>query len=221
MAKRAVILSVAVALLVASPWGMQAFAAVDCGAPVAAPKHQAGEKWAWKAENGATWSESVQADGDMTQMKEANGDVIYHNDDWVIRKVVRSDSGLTARKGVWQADAGQKIINFPLRVGDKWEYSFFAPSRAGRGNLVTFWHEFKVLGCEEVTTPAGTFPAVKISMREGSTESYVSGQGGPTTMNSFVWYAPQVKNIVKREYAHDWWGVPGVNNFELASFEVK
>ena len=189
---------------------------------MAAPRHQAGEKWTWRAENGATWSETVQADGDLTQMKQANGDVIVHDDDWVIRKVVRSDTGFTARKGVWRTTSGQKIMNFPLRVGDNWEYSFFAPSAGGRGNLVTFWHDFRVLSCEEVTTVAGTFPALKISYHEASSESYYqTGIGGPDTGNSFIWYAPQVKHIVKREYGREWVGVPGLRNFELIKYEGK
>ena len=96
-------------------------------------------------------------------------------------------------------------------------------SKGGRANVVPIYNDFKVVSCEEVSTPAGKFPAFKILVVESLADSSLT----PTTTSilggeHYLWYAPQVKNFVKQEYDHVPLGAtPRILTAELVSFEVK
>jgi len=206
-------------------WGVSAFAATDCGAPVAAPKHQAGENWTWRDEVGGELSEVVQAEGDLIQMKWPNGDVAFHDKDLLIRMISRPNGQVITKQGAGVYTAvGVKTIDFPLQVGKEWKYGFFAQvAQTARGIMAPRWHSYEVVGCEEVTTPAGTFPAFKLEATEFVGDRSQSSAGQTFSFGMYhVWYAPQVRNFVKRHYVHSsLWSGPAFRDYELIKFEVK
>jgi len=235
MTKRVAVLSVAVLFLTLTAWRPPAFGAVDCGEPVLAPIHQVGEKWtwAWTDARGGEISEVVQAEGDLTQMKLPNGDVAFHDKDlivqWVKRpngEIVRTQSIEPFVLGLRSANptVGKRTLDFPLQVGKEWAYSYFASAaRGGRGTTAPFWVTYKIVACEEVSTPAGKFPAFKVEVSEIYNDRASTALGPPATHGVYhLWYAPQVKNYAKRHYEpmQHWIG-PAFRDYDLVKFEVK
>jgi len=232
MMKRAVVLSVAVLFLAVTVWGAPALAAADCGAPVPAPKHQVGEKWTWQDERGGGLSEEVLAEGDLTQMKLQNSDVAFHDKDLIVQFVKRPNGEIVRTQSIESyvlglrtvnPTVGHKTLDFPLQVGKEWGHSFFAPAtRGGRGNLAPFWMTFKIVACEEVSTPVGKFPAFKVEITEVYGDR-AAGYTAPLTGGVYhLWYAPQVKNYVKRHYEPmPYWIGFGFRDYELVKFEMK
>ncbi len=227
MSKRVAVLSVAVLFLAITVWGALASAAADCGGPVVAPKHLAGEKWTWRDENGREFSEAVLADGDLTQMKWVNGDVAFHDKDLIIRMVSQPNGHAITKQGTGLYTAVEvKTIDFPLQVGKDWAYYSIGPSKGARGNLATSWYSYQVVGCEEVSTPAGKFPAFKVEVTETYGDRAMSTATGVPSVSSqgvyHLWYAPQVKNYVKRHYElQAFWMGPAFVDYDLVKFEVK
>jgi hypothetical protein len=224
MSNRAAVFSVAVLFLVATPWGAPVLAATDCGAAVPAPKHQAGEKWTWRDEQGKEWTDFVLAEGDLTQMKWPNGDVAYHDKDLVTRMVSRPNGQVITKQGAGVYTAvGVKTIDFPLQVGKDWAYYSIGPAvRGGRGNLTSYWYTYKVVACDEISTPAGKFPAFKVEVTETYGDRALTNTNVPTHGVYHLWYAPQVKNYVKRHYEHQlFWIGPAFVDYDLVKFEVK
>lgn len=229
--KRPISIALSALVAVGMTWGTRADAAVDCGAPVPAPTHHVGEKWTWQDERGGTLTEEVVAEGDLTQMKIQTGAVAFHDKDLVVKfvklhngEIVRGQSIKPAIAGLRSVNptVGQKTLDFPLQVGKKWEYSFSASAaRGGRGNLTVYWESFKVLGCEEVSTPAGTFPAFKVEITESYNDRATTATSPLSGGTYHLWYAPQVKNYVKRHYNLDtYWVGFGFRDYELVKFEV-
>ena len=89
------------------------------------------------------------------------------------------------------------IIEFPLKVGKKWKYTYQRKGSTrgpGRDNIQA---QHKVVAYESVTVPAGTFQALKISVK---LEAAAGGTGSrmitiPEKM--YFWYAPEVKQLIK------------------------
>ena len=235
MTKRVAVLSVAVLFLTLTVWRPPAFGAVDCGDPVLAPKHQVGEKWTWTwtDERGGEISEVVQAEGDLTQMKLANGDVAFHDKDLIVQFVKRPNGEIVRTQtlepfvlGLRSVNptVGHKTLDFPLQVGKEWEYGYFASAaRGGRGNLTTYWHSFKMVACEEVSTSDGKFPAFKVEVTDIYGDRATTATNPATSGVYHLWYAPQVKNYVKRHYvpSNHWYGIAAARDWELVKFEVK
>ena len=87
---------------------------------------------------------------------------------------------------------GQEDLRFPLSLGQKWTYEYkFTPRGARRANVVSV--EISVMGSEDVTTPAGTFRALRIHKDEG----WSRPGGGRTQQITTYFYSPQTKSIVK------------------------
>ncbi|MFB3819568.1 MAG: hypothetical protein ACE147_18070 [Candidatus Methylomirabilales bacterium] len=165
----------------------------------------------------------------MTQMKSGSGDIAFHDRDLVVRyvkrrsgEIVRTQTVEPAITGLHATNAtvGHKTLDFPLQVGKQWTYSYIASaSRGGRGTATSFWLTHKVVGCEEVSTPAGKFPALKLEITEHYGDRATGSMGPPTMGVSHLWYAPQVKNYVKRHYdpSPNYSGL-GYRDFELVKY---
>lgn len=224
MGKRSTAVIVAVGFFMVAAWWAPALAATECGVPALAPRHQPGEKWTWRDERGGQWSEAVLEEGDLTQMKWPTGDVAFHEKDMVVRLVSRPNGQLISKQGTGlYTIVGQKTLEFPLQVGMGWAYhSFSQATKGGRGNLAPIWYVYRVLACEEVSTPAGTFPAFKVEVAEVIGDRAL-GAFPPQGHGIYhLWYAPQAKNYVKRHYepsAH--WVGPAFRDYDLIKFEVK
>jgi len=68
---------------------------------------------------------------------------------------------------------------------------------AGGGIDLTSEVNLQVIGWERVTVPAGTFDAVKISRRGNFSASGTSEGSG--TVNDIAWYAPAIRQIVRKD----------------------
>jgi len=209
--RRGVVFALAAVSLVGMAWGTQAFAAV-CGEPLSAPTYQVGEKWTWRSEKGAEWSDSVvQVEGTVAQIKRPNGEVAFFDRDWIIRQVKPRNGELVTQQGAKYTTIDQKTMDFPLQVGKSWQYTFYGQTLNGRG---VFTEGHRIIACEEVTTPAGTFQAFRL---EGTVK-------GPMASGTFYrWYAPQVKQYVKQQYVHSgsWVWDSSAQDSELISFKVQ
>ena len=86
---------------------------------------------------------------------------------------------------------------FPLGAGKTWEYEYkYTP---GDGEPTATWSaKAKVEGWEEVRVPAGAFKALKV-VHEGRWSRPYGGYSISGTSIITLWYAPEVKGIVKRE----------------------
>jgi len=83
------------------------------------------------------------------------------------------------------------IIDFPLTVGNKWDYQF--QKQGGQQDKIRA--QYKVEAYESVTVPAGTFHAFKIT-----SISEAASTTGKITMpqKDQYWYCPEIKYLIKR-----------------------
>jgi len=207
MDKRRIVFTVAVVFLMVTAWGAQALEAADCGAPVPAPKYQVGDKWLWRNARGVeSTREVVGFEGELAQMKEPEL-LLFVDPDHVLRKVVRpnGEAVTTQGRGRPYEMIGQKELNFPLEVGKGWSFKF-VNTRMEVGT-----QDFKVAACEEVSTPAGKFAALRIEseVREPRWKG----------VNHF-WYAPAAKAIVRRTFLEGY-DFTRVADYELVRYELK
>jgi hypothetical protein len=223
MDKRSVVLSAAVAFVIVVVWAAQTLAA-DCGEPVSASKFQLGDKWTWRDDkaNESIW-EVIGFEGDLAQVKWANpksepdkDGILFIDVDRVIQKARRPSGEVVTQQGVGAYTAvGEKTLDFPLQVSKKWERQFMSQPRGG--SLREYYGRYKVLACEEISTPAGKFSALKIEVETGPT---TGARPGFTSGTYYLWYAPQVKVVVKRQYVPSryWYDA---RDSELIKFEAK
>ena len=81
--------------------------------------------------------------------------------------------------------------------------------------MVTYLQRYTVVACEEVSTAAGTFPALKVQVDQ----SMMGGSGSGTY---FLWYASRAKQWVNRLFVpSQWFGKARFRDFELVKFEIK
>jgi len=113
---------------------------------------------------------------------------------------------LTAKGEPFPTDSvGLKFVDFPLKIGKEWSQQW--QGAAGGGGVSLFRNTFKVEAYEQVKTKAGTFKAFRISFRQDNLHYRWSG-------DSEIWYAPEVRNVVKRTVYTSQWG----SGWELESF---
>ena len=155
----------------------------------------------------------------------------YYDQNLVLRRQTTPEDG----KEVPSYLVSQQTLPFPLSVNKSWQFRY--ETRQGRhfieerqGGLIGISYEYrvfryKVLGAETIQTPAGAFGAFKIEER--SDEIECQGLYGrcedrnvaPTVRH--LWYAPEVKSVVKllRVSGEFWQGQEP--DYELAAFELK
>lgn len=95
--------------------------------------------------------------------------------------------------------------SFPLNVGKTWEAKadWTTDGRSGSYSLAT-----KVVGWEQVTVPAGTFTALKIT-KAGYYRATNGQNSGSGKIHMTLWYAPAVKGMVEMQYEDtNWSGTP-------------
>ncbi len=190
------------------------FAAVDCGEPVPAPRYQVGDKWVLRNEKGEeSVSEIVAFEENYAKMKWATPwlspdkeGVIFLDADRVIRKGIRPNGQVVTAQGVgWPYDRiGEKDLDFPLQVGKKWAFTY----RGSAGDIG--WRNHRVVTCEEISTPAGKFSALKIEVELRF----------PRWSGTYhFWYAPAIKGSIKLKFPAGFG--PTALDMELVRYEVK
>lgn len=155
-------------------------------------------------------------EGDLTQIKWANGEVALFDKDRILRQVQKPNGELVTKQSAGRyVTIGQKTLDFSLQLGKQWAYWFLAAPRSGGSGLQTYENHFRVTACEKVSTPAGKFPAFKLEV----TQRIV---GTPHTGTFYLWYAPGVKNYVKRQYPPSpFFGGGRFLDFEPIKYELK
>jgi hypothetical protein len=98
------------------------------------------------------------------------------------------------------------IIKFPLAVGKWWDYEFQVEDTLTKKEPVRI-AKYAVESYEQITVPAGTFWAFKITF------TIVGKKFGHTLKSGDYWYAPEVKNIIKSSSKGEL--------FELKHYKVK
>jgi hypothetical protein len=122
---------------------------------------------------------------------------------------------------------------FPMAVGKTWDVDYDDPTRHGLQTSTHVHRTYKVTGWEDVTTPAGTFHAIKVEVHgtlkaqiaasnggvggiantPGSSTAIVHTQNTPAhveyaTTYARIDYAPEVKSFVKS--IHETYNAGGV-----------
>jgi len=95
------------------------------------------------------------------------------------------------REGSTEYNPFYPMLQFPLEPGKKWSGNMVhdVPQGTIRTQLTA-----QVAGWEKVTVPAGTFDTIKILATGYWNESRADGP-----IRDTIWYAPAVRNIVRRE----------------------
>jgi hypothetical protein len=117
-------------------------------------------------------------------------------------------------------DPLDELYRFPLQAGATWS----TRSRERRGpGIVDVDGRVTVVGPEEITTPAGRFPAIKITKVSNRTSEPFPGQIVHAKRVVSVWYAPAVGNVARFEGLEvtDRGAVTFDQKWELDSFELK
>jgi osmotically-inducible protein OsmY len=180
-----------------------------CREPAPAPRYVTGETWTWRYDKGGEWADRVVAEGDLAKIKVANGDVLVYDKDRILKLVVRSTGEILTQPDytayVW---LGKKTLDFPLQVAKNWQYQYFQATR-------NYINKYNIVTCEAVTTPAGKLEAFKIEVEE----SFIGSTGKGIY---YYWYAPQVKNYIKRQYVpSQWWSVDRHRDSALVKYAVE
>jgi len=93
-----------------------------------------------------------------------------------------------AEKPAASVEPAVAFFNWPLQVGKQWsQKAEYWDARKGDNSVQQVDSLFKVTGYEAVTVPAGTFHAFKLKRTSRVDQGFDE-----------YWYAPEVKNIVKR-----------------------
>lgn len=178
------------------------------------PRVVTGDQWTMRDDKGLeTTQRIVGTENGLTTMRWPSGDLAFYDEALVLRKVVKKNGETVSRAGAGTyVTIGQKTLDFPLEVGKKWDYSFMAMPASGTGNMTSHLNRFEVVSCHEVVVPAGKYDAFKIRVDQSAPGSH----GG----TYYLWWAPEARNYVKRQYVYsDWWRSGGHRDFELVKAE--
>lgn len=190
--------------LVAGCASMGGFGADHAHAAVEAPKLTVGTRWVYRARDGfrvpEVWTETREivahdADGYTVKITRRGPTVDdTRTETWSAPGIVRVGALLSAETRQFKTPLER--YRFPLAVGASWtqwidDYDE-TTKKAGQIN-----HYVRVEGWDRISTPAGTFDAVKLRvlMRLDDGEFWRE----PTTCNDLIWYAPAVGAPVREE----------------------
>jgi hypothetical protein len=113
----------------------------------------------------------------------------------------------------------KKALDFPLSIGKAWKDTY--STDLSRGNIrlpqeYTFIESRTALGWEDVEVRAGKFKALKMEVKH---ERLQEIKGQPKEGKLWVWYSPDVKNLIKCKLATVFW--TGYYDWELTSFQPR
>lgn len=184
-------LPIAAIVVVGCAGNLSQRAAQSCPPVIAAPAIEAGDTWNWQDEKGAGWHRRYvkQSDEGLFEAEgRTGGPRYYHDNTHALRKVYRDGQWIT-KATLDYPELGVQSLDFPLQPGKSWT-SYLQARDSNQNMILTYRKTFTVLGCEQVTVPAGTFLAVVIEERQ----DIMSGPGNGVRT---YWYAPDVGFFVK------------------------
>jgi hypothetical protein len=175
------------------------------GGPAAeAGTYRVGDRWVYHAEDGfrapVVWDETrevtASAAGAITMRVTQKGRSVDNT-----RTEQWSAPGIVTVGALFDAETRRftpalERYAFPLAPGKSWNQWLDSVDQAtGKGGPVN--HYVRVGGWDKITTPAGTFDAIRlrVMMRLDDEEFWRY----PTTCNYLVWYAPAIHGVVREE----------------------
>ncbi|WP_028224485.1 TapB family protein [Paraburkholderia ferrariae] len=172
-----------------------------------APVYIVGEQWTFRYTNdleptkNSTFAQTVsRVEGGRTEI---NGGSIVLD---------AGGNNVKTATGTFEPSDGK--LQFPMSVGKTWSSSSVYRSGSWASDVE---RQAKVVGVEQVETPAGVFAAFKIEMT--ASWSGTEGNRGEGTARETDWYAPSVGRVIKMDYfdrpSH---GAPTPTHVELLKF---
>jgi hypothetical protein len=179
------------------------------GPPAAAPTPHVGDRWVYRATDGyrkaTAWNEtydvaSIGAEGITVKVTVVGKDLNY------TRTEVWSAPGVLVQGAIYEAETRRFDppwirYKYPMATGDSWSQSIRDPGREP-GPYGPLQSKVTVGGYEHVSTPAGSFNALKlrffVRLDDETFWRY------PTECDYFVWYAPELGVPVKVQKRSSW-----------------
>ena len=187
------------------------------------PKYSVGDAWTVKFADGRTETRKVRGIEGGQYVFEWGLDLVrYFDRDLVLRRQITAEEG----KEFPSLLLKQRLINFPLSAQKTWNFRVVVFRRSqGTEGIAIYYREFsfKVVGSEEVATPAGNFAAFKIEETSYESRCHI----GPcetepnTTVVRHWWYAPEVRFLVKVAHVRGRYIADQEPDYELTAFELK
>ena len=183
--------------------------ATTAGPATPVPSYQVGDRWTYQAQDGfrakQQWIETheviaVDQSGIKVRITQ-KGDGIFNvrTEEWSAPGQVRVGALYDHETRYFEVPLQR--FDFPLAAGEKWD-QWVRDSDESTQTHGTINRYVRVGGWEKVSTPAGTFDAIKL----GVVMHLDDGEfwRGPTTCTYSVWYAPAVRNVVREERNADY-----------------
>ncbi|HET7095911.1 MAG TPA: hypothetical protein VFJ68_00885 [Casimicrobiaceae bacterium] len=175
------------------------------GPPAEAPAYRVGDRWVYHGDDGfrvkTEWEEThevtaIGAEGVAARITLKGGLDVTRMEQWSAPGQVKV--GAVYDNTTRRFDAPLQRYDFPLapgKVWNQWVWNFNEFTKE-RGQINRY---VNVSGWEKVTTPAGTFDAIKMQVIMRLDDETFWRYA--TTCNYAVWYAPAVKAVVREERA--------------------
>ena len=201
-------------LLCAACAPMPAGTPLDSTQSVTAPSVAVGETWTYRVHDGYTGldrgTERYRVDqvtaGNITVARERMGveeTQIYDGSwNWLQRPATNLQS--------FRYSPAYQAFDFPLTPGKQWE-ARLTPTDPVDGRRFPVRVVGKLVGWERVKVPAGEFDALKV-VRGVYLDYWVQSVRGSSNIMETEWYAPAVKQSVRREASSRHWDWLGEND---------
>lgn len=171
--------------------------------PVEKPDLKIGDRWIfrtvdlWKSEETAKFEYKVTgANGDNIEFERTKIDAATGSP--VGRPAKRkADRSTWTFVNPMMTEGKYVTFAFPLEVGKTWEFEY--STKAANGDSLSQKRTAKVESWEDVVVPAGQFKALKVVHSGQYTRRTPTGSSSGI-VSEVLWYAPNVKRFVKREY---------------------
>jgi hypothetical protein len=197
---RLLLAAIAVAL-VASCANLSQTPPPGMAAEVAAPQLRPGDSWRYAISDGFTRIErgtvvyrvrAVEgnvATVDVTSGAQESTELLSRDGNWIRRPATNMQE--------FSYDPPYRAFDFPLAAGKRWESEGTATDPAD-GRRFPFSISGRVAGWERIKVPAGEFDTLRVR-RMVYLEYFRQGDRGQSVIRETVWYAPALRQVVRRE----------------------
>jgi len=185
---------------------------------IEAPVWNVGDKWVFTQ---GMNMEVIKADENAYVVKLGNQSVVFD------KSTLNRTFVLLGKKSEVYMESQRKLFDFPLAIGKKWKDKYSTQLKASDtfvyhgyvvpslGDETMIFENYKVLGWEEVEVEAGRFKTIKMEYKR----EWDSPEGGIKEGTAWYWYSPEVKNMVKLQYAKNQMWIKE-SGWELISFRL-
>jgi len=205
------------AMLCAACAPMPAGTPLDSTQAAAPPSISVGETWTYRVRDGYTGldrgTERYRVDqvagGSVTVAHERAGteDIQIYDGNWNWLRRPATNMQPFNYSPAYQA------FDFPLTPGKQW-HSLLTATDPADGRRFPVHVNGKVIGWERVKVPAGEFDAIKI-VRGVYVDYWQLSTRGSSQIAEVEWYAPAVKQSVRREASSRYWDMLGATDTGL------